>query len=333
MENLTFNILNGNGLSDNKDLLIIIGVVGGIFLIATIIKFVVQFIQKKALKITGRQIIFGIIYVLFILYAMSMIVPFIILVAQSFEDKTMYQILLGEPFQFPKKLIFDNYVFAFQEMQYKDITFFGMIFNSVWYTLIGIAVSAFMNALVGYVVSKYKFKARNIYYGVIIFSMTIPIMGTTGATFKLYSDLNLYDKGPLLQFVANMGAGGMNFLVMYAFFKNVSWEYAEAAFMDGADHFTVFLRIMLPMAKPAMGAIALISGIGLWNEYMNVLMFMPSTPTLASGLYGLSTTLPRLGNTPAYYAALVIALVPILIIFCLFSDKIMQNFSVGGLKG
>ena len=190
----------------------------------------------------------------------------------------------------------------------------------------------FMNTLVGYVIAKYKFKARGIYYGIIVFSMTIPTLGATSAIFKLYSDLNLYDTGPLLLFVTSLGAGGMNFLVMHAYFRNVPWEYAEAAFMDGAGHFMVFLRIMLPMALPAMGAIALIAGIGAWNEYMNVLMYMPSTPTLASGLYGLSTTLPRLGNTPAYYAALVIALIPILVIFCIFSDKIMRNFSVGGLK-
>ncbi|MFR6641464.1 MAG: hypothetical protein ACLUSP_09205 [Christensenellales bacterium] len=75
------------------------------------------------------------------------------------------------------------------------------------------------------------------------------------------------------------------------------------------------------------------NGIGAWNAYMDVLLYNPDWPTLASGLYGLSRTLPRLGNTPAYYAALVIALIPILVLFCIFSDKIMKNFSVGGLKG
>lgn len=122
-------------------------------------------------------------------------------------------------------------------------------------------------------------------------------------------------------------------MVIYAFFKNISWEYAEAALIDGAGHFTVFFKIMLPMAVPVVGALALLNGIGAWNAYMDVLLYNPDWPTLASGLYGLSRTLPRLGNTPAYYAALVIALIPILVLFCIFSDKIMKNFSVGGLKG
>ena len=66
---------------------------------------------------------------------------------------------------------------------------------------------------------------------------------------------------------------------------------------------------------------------------MDVLLYNPDWPTVASGLYGLSRTLPRLGNTPAYYAALVISIIPLLLVFIIFSDKVMANFSVGGLKG
>ena len=229
--------------------------------------------------------------------------------------------------------MFDNYIYAFSELEYRGTGFFGMVFNSVWYTAIATVGPLLANTCVGYAVSKYKFKLRNVYYGVLIFCMTVPIIGTTGATMQLYSDLRLYNTGPLLQLFTHLGAGGIGFLVIYAFFKNISWEYAEAALIDGAGHFTVFFRIMVPMAIPAMGALALINGIAAWNAYQDVLLYNPDWPTLASGLYGLSRTLPRLGNTPAYYAALVISLIPILIIFCLFSDKIMKNFSVGGLKG
>ena len=244
-----------------------------------------------------------------------------------------YEINLGQPFRFPDKLVFDNYIYAFSELEYRGTGFFGMVFNSVWYTAIATVGPLLANTCVGYAVSKYKFKLRNVYYGVLIFCMTVPIIGTTGATMQLYADLRLYNTGPLLQLFTRLGAGGIGFLVIYAFFKNISWEYAEAALIDGAGHFTVFFRIMVPMAIPAMGALALINGIAAWNAYQDVLLYNPDWPTLASGLYGLSRTLPRLGNTPAYYAALVISLIPILIIFCLFSDKIMKNFSVGGLKG
>ena len=289
--------------------------------------------KKERSPISAQKVVFAVAFVCFMLYALTMIIPFIIFIAYSLEDKIIYEINLGQPFSFPKKLVFDNYAYAFKELSYRDTTFFGMVFNSVWYTAIATVLPVFMNICVGYAVSKYKFKARNVYYGVLIFCMTVPIIGTTGAKFKLYSDLGIYNTGPILQFITHLGAGGMGFLVIYAFFKNISWEYAEAAFIDGASHFAVFFRIMIPMAVPAAGALMLLNGITAWNAYMDVLLYNPDWPTLASGLYGLSRTLPRLGNTPAYYAALIISLIPILVIFSIFSDRIMQNFTVGGLKG
>lgn len=283
--------------------------------------------------ITSQKVVFSVVFVLFAIYALSMIIPFCVLILYSLENNIAYEINLGQPFRFPDKLVFDNYIYAFSELEYRGTGFFGMVFNSVWYTAIATVGPLLANTCVGYAVSKYRFKLRNVYYGVLIFCMTVPIIGTTGATMQLYADLRLYNTGPLLQLFTHLGAGGIGFLVIYAFFKNISWEYAEAALIDGAGHFTVFFRIMVPMAIPAMGALALINGIAAWNAYQDVLLYNPDWPTLASGLYGLSRTLPRLGNTPAYYAALVISLIPILIIFCLFSDKIMKNFSVGGLKG
>lgn len=276
---------------------------------------------------------FVIAFIAFSLYAITMLVPFFVLISYSLEDKILYEMNLGKPFSLPKKLVFSNYAYAFGELSFRDTGFFGMVFNSLWYTAISVALPLYMNAIVGYAIAKYKFKARPIYYGVIIFCMTVPIIGTTGATMNLYSDLGIYNTGPILQIFTHLGAGGMGFLVVYAFFKNISWEYAEAALIDGAGHFRVFFGIMLPMSVPALGALALLNGITAWNSYMDVLLYNPDWPTLASGLYGLSRTLPRLGNTPAYYAALVISLIPILAIFSVFSDKIMRNFSVGGLKG
>lgn len=280
-----------------------------------------------------QNILFGFVFVLFSLYALSMIASFAILLMYSLENPIEYEIELGQTFSLPKELVFDNYVFAFSEMEYRKTTFFGMVFNSVWYTAIATLCPLFSNACVAYAVSKYDFKLKNVYYAVIIFAMTIPIMGTTGAMMQLFADLNLYNKGPLLNITTSFVPGGMSFLVLYAFFRNVSWEYAEAVLIDGGGHFTVFFKIMLPMAVPAVGALALVNGIAAWNSYQDVLLFNPDWPTVASGLYGLSRTLPRLGNTPAYYAALVISIIPLLTVFITFSDKVMANFTVGGLKG
>ncbi len=282
----------------------------------------------------GEKVIYVIVFLIFAIYAISLIFPFLWLLINSFQNKIIYQINMseGNAFAFPKKFEIANYIYAFKELSYNGSNIFNMFFNSIWYTGVHIGGGVLMSSFTGYCLAKYNFKGKNLMHAIIIFSMTIPIVGTTGAAFKLMSDLKIYNT-PFYVLFTSLSGIGLNFLIMYGFFKNISWSYAEAAFIDGASHYTVFFKIMLPMAKPIVFTLSIMSGITYWNEYMNVLLYLPDYPTIASGLFSVSRTLPRLGNTPAYFAALVISLVPVLIIFSLFSDVIMKNFTVGGLKG
>ncbi len=287
-------------------------------------------------KRTGpEKVLYGFVFVVFLIYALSLILPFVWLFINSLQDKTVYEmnLVLNKPFAFPKKLDWSNYAYAFQKLTYNDTNIFGMFFNSIWYTLVRIFGGVLASALTGYALAKYEFKGRNVIFAIIVFSMTVPIVGTTGATFKLVNDvLHIYNTPfyPILKYFSGIG---MNFLVMYGFFKNISWSYAEAAFIDGASHSKVFFSVMLPQATSAVITLSILTGITAWNEYMDVLLYLPNFPTIASGLYGVSRTLPREGYSTAYFAALVISLIPVLITFCCFSDVIMKNFAVGGLKG
>ena len=286
-------------------------------------------------RTAAEKVLYAFVFAVFTLYALSLILPFLWLIINSLQDKTTYEInlVLGKTFAFPKKLDWSNYAYAFQKLTYNNTNIFGMFFNSVWYTFVRIFGGVIASAFTGYALAKYTFRGRNVIFAVIIFSMTVPIVGTTGATFKLVNDiLHIYNTPfyPILKYFSGIG---MNFLVMYGFFKNISWTYAEAARVDGASHSKVFFKVMLPQATSAVITLGILTGITAWNEYMDVLLYLPNFPTIASGLYGVSRTLPREGYSTAYFAALVISLVPVFVTFCCFSDVIMKNFAVGGLKG
>lgn len=298
-------------------------------------------IKKNANKIKrsgAERVLYVFVFAIFILYAVMLFAQVFWLVAWSLEHPTIYALQSSDSFHLPKKLYFSNYAAAFSQLKassprFQEVGFFGMIVNSLWYTALATLCPIAVNACVSYVLAKYKFKARSVYYGVIIFCMTFPVIGNSASKMQVYTQLNLFDTGPLLVGLAHATMGGMGFLVLYAFFRNISWSYAEAALIDGANHFTVFFRIMLPMAIPAMGALLLVNGITAWNVYLEVLMFNPSWPGLASGLYIVSRTMTRFSKIPYYYAALVMSIIPVLVVFSIFQDKIMANFSVGGLKG
>lgn len=278
----------------------------------------------------GEKIVFAIVFAIFVLYAASLIYPFVWAFINSLKGSLEYS--GGDPFALPKTPLFSNYADAFELLELDDgTTFFDMIFNSVWYTGLAAFLGVFMSCVTGYCISKYEFKAKKYIYSVAIFCMTIPIVGSMGAYYKLIGELGLYDT-PMYAVVANLSSWGFNFLVMYGFFKNVSWTYAEAAFVDGGGHFTVFFRIMLPLAIGPIVTLFVVSAIGHWNDYMTMILYIPSYPTLASGLYAFQANAIREVNYPVYFAGLLISLAPVLVLFAFCSDIMMSNMNVGGIK-
>ena len=119
----------------------------------------------------------------------------------------------------------------------------------------------------------------------------------------------------------------------YSFFKTLSWTYAEAAFIDGASHLRVFLRVMLPMSLPVMGSLFLVATIGAWNNYMEPILFLQSYPTLTSGLYIFQLETSRNVDYPVLFAGLIVSVVPVILMFVFFQNTIMESMSVGGIKG
>ncbi len=300
-------------------------------------RFRLKFMKKESgalyKRTAGEKVVYVSVFLLFALYTVAMVFPFIWLMYNSVKSGYNYEEdydnfrLWALPFEWR----FSNYIKAFQELKFEDTNLFGMIFNSVWYTAVVVIEGVFFSACTGYCLSKYEFKLRGAIYFIAIFSMTIPIVGSLPASYKLSGDLRILDT-PLQPILSCAGGFGFNFLIMYAFYKNMPWSYAEAVFIDGGNDFKAFFKVMLPMAKAPMITLAIISAISCWNDYTSIILFMRSYPTLAAGLYMVKLKMdPR--DQPIYYAALLLAMLPILIVFSAFSEQIMKNMSVGGLKG
>lgn len=278
-----------------------------------------------------EKIVFGVAAAIIILHALSLLFPIAWVLMSSFKRKLEYA--AGDPFALPEKWLIKNYLKAFESLTLDDgTTFFDMVWNSIWYTTLASGLTAFMSSVTGYCISKYRFKARGIIYGTAIFCMTVPIVGTTASYYQLIGELGIYDT-PFYVVVTHLASWGTYFLIMYGFFKNVSWSYAEAVLIDGGNHFTIFFRIMLPQARGPLVMLFIMAFIGNWNDYMTVILYLPSYQTLSSGLYTFQANMQRAIDYPVYFAGLIISIIPIVILFSAFSDIIMTNMSVGGLKG
>ena len=118
-----------------------------------------------------------------------------------------------------------------------------------------------------------------------------------------------------------------------SFFKNLSWTYAEAAMMDGAENFAIYFRVMLPQAKPMFGALFLTQCIGVWNSYESALIYLPNLPTLPVGIYQFNAEMIYRARLDILFAACVIITIPALLLFIVFNKTITSNVSLGGIKG
>ncbi len=284
-------------------------------------------------KTKTQKIIFAIVFVIFLCYAISLLFPLWWLINSSLKSSVEFSMnkVAREPFALPDIWQFSNYIEVFSSLIVKDTNFLGMIFNSLWYICFASGMNILCSSLFAYVMAKYDFKGRNAIYTLFIVVMTMPIVGNGGAYYVFIRQLGIFDT-PLYPLLVNVYCFTGNFLYMYAAFKSISWSYAEAVFIDGGNHYTVLFRIMLPQAMPILGTLFLTSAIGQWNEYTNILMYLPSYPTVASGLYSVRSILNRMGIT-FYFTGLVIATIPILILYMIFSNTLMKNLALGGIKG
>ena len=135
-----------------------------------------------------------------------------------------------------------------------------------------------------------------------------------------------------LMIVTSIGGFSMNFLYMHAFFKGMSWSYAEAAEIDGANDWQIFFKIYLPQSVAMVGSLYVLMWLTEWNSYGTALIYLPKLPTLAVGIYQFQTAMQYDSKMNILYAACFISMIPPLIIFVLCNGALMSNISLGGIK-
>lgn len=240
-----------------------------------------------------------------------------------------------------KDFTLNNFVEAIQkfrqqvsdaELGMRWVGYWEMTWNTVWYS-VGCTVMRMLSTVCfAYAVARFEFPGRKFLYAFVILQMMLPIYGQTTANYSLLFKLGLVDNPG---FLIGQGAGhGMYFLITYSFFRNLPSEYVEAAEMDGAGPFTIFWKVMLPLARSITSALAIMLFISCWNDYQNVIIYLKSYPTLSAALYYLKSQAFNLGlQTPSYFAGIFISILPVAVLFIIFNKQIMENVSVGGIKG
>lgn len=211
---------------------------------------------------------------------------------------------------------------------------FTMIYNTFMYAIVGSLLQAIVPAVCAYLCAKFNFAFSKFAYMLVLMVMIIPIVGAYPSEITLLRDMGLYDTfaGYFLQKFNFMGT---YFFVYYAFYESMPNTYAEAAEIDGANRYTILCAIVLPLSVKVISTVWLLQFVHFWNDYNTALLYMPTHPTLAYGIYYLCHETARgvLANVPTKVAGCMLLAVPLLCLFIAFKEKLMGNISMGGIKG
>ncbi|MHA0856301.1 carbohydrate ABC transporter permease [Paenibacillus sp. CMAA1364] len=273
-------------------------------------------------KISTTTVIYSIII---FLIALTMISPLIFMVSASLKTTSA---AFDEPLKniIPKDIYWDNYKFLLNSSN-----FFLWIRNSFKVVIISIALRAIVVTMAAYAFARLEFKGRNILLLLSLSTLAIPSDTTIVARYLLYKYLHLLDTHWAIIIPAVFDVFFL--FLLRQFFMGVPKEITEAAIVDGCSHYRVYLRIILPLAVPALVTMIVFSYVYIWNDYVSPFIFISSEKKQLVTV-GLQYFQLQSGANYALQmaGASVVVLIPV-ILFSFTQKYFVEGIASSGVKG
>lgn len=242
--------------------------------------------------------------------------------------KSMAEIMQYPPSFYPKSAHFDNYVHAWQAAPFTRYTL-----NTLMLAAFAVVSQALVNSFVAYGFARIRFRGKTLLFSILLGTMMIPGFVTLIPQYILFAKLHWVGTYlPLI--VPGFFGGAFAIFLIRQFFLNIPGELLEAARIDGANHFYIWWRIMVPLAKPAIATVALLAFNGAWNDFLGPLLYLKdeSMFTLQIGLQTFRGS--DLTQWNYLMAGSVIVLLPVVLLFFLFQRYFIQGMNLSaGTKG
>lgn len=265
-------------------------------------------------------------YFSMIFFSFIAILPIVSCVITAFKTNEEYQStnVMTPPGSW---LNFQNFVDAFQKAN------MGRAFiNSAIVVVVVVLGSVMIGSMLAYVLNRFKFPGNGLIRNLFLFATLLPGIAMQVSTYQLMYSIGFIDH--LYGYIIlMMGTDVISIYIFIQFFENISVSLDESAYMDGANYFTIFFRILFPLLKPAIVTCMILKGVGVYNEYYSAQLYLmnPKLQTVAMSLYTFTGPLGSQYNLIC--AGVIISLIPALIIFLAFQKQIYSGLTSGAVKG
>jgi multiple sugar transport system permease protein len=262
-------------------------------------------------------------YLILVIGAIVALLPILVVFLGSFKSNNEF--LTTSVLSLPKHLDFSNYKTAFVNGQ----MLIGFK-NTLIIFVISMAGKLLLGSAFAYAVNRFDFKLKKTIMSLFMVAMLIPAITSQVATFQIINNMGLFNKIWSV-IILNLGTDVISIYIFLQYLNEIPVSLDESAFLDGANYFQIFYKIILPNLKAPMVTILIISGVAIYNDFYNPFLYMPD-----SNLKVISTALfafkgPYGTNWPVILAGVIIVILPILIVF-LSLQKYIYNGVVGSVK-
>lgn len=273
----------------------------------------------------GLRLSTVLLHIILLLGACIMALPFIWMLLSSLKD-------LSQVFIVPPKWIPDPFVWSNFKTSLTALPFGKAYFNSFYINVIVVASQLFTCSMAAYAFAKIRFPFREPLFVLFLATMMVPGQVTIIPLYLMMKSIGWLDSHlSIIVPAALFNAFGV--FLLRQFFRGIPKEMEEAAIVDGANRWTIYARIMLPLVKPALSALGIFTFLGMWNSFFYPLIFLntpekftvPMMLNLYRGMYSTDWTLMMAGAS--------IALIPVLIVYIIGQRYIIEGVTLSGIKG
>lgn len=265
-------------------------------------------------------------HILLVLWALLVVMPLLWVLLSSF--KTTDEVL-GDPLTWPSGFEWRNYVTAWTDSG------IGQYFlNTVIVVGSALVIVMVLGAMCAYVLARFQFPGNRLVYYLMLAGLTFPVFLAIVPLFFILQNFGLLNTLPGL--IVTYVAFALPFTVffLHAFFKTLPYDIYDAALVDGAGEWRAFFQVMLPMARPGMASVAIFNFLGLWNQFLlpTALNTKTSRYVLTQGMASFQSQAGYAVDFGALFAAVVITVAPVLVVYIIFQRQLQSSAVAGALK-
>ncbi len=280
-------------------------------------------IRLPARRLNRRKRMDYLLFLAMAVIALFFLLPFIWILITSLKPEAE---VFSRAF-FPGRLHPENYLRLLDKMP-----FLQYLQNSVFITAISVLGVVLSSSLVGYAFGCITWPGRNFLFYFVIATMMLPMQVTMIPVFVIFTKLGWLNTFKPLTVPMFLGGGAFNIFLMRQFFMTVPASLLDAARIDGCSELGIWWRIVLPLARPALATVAILTFMFTWNDFLTPLIYLSDKAkgTLALGLGQLAGQ--QQPEWAVLMAASVLMMLPVIVLFFLFQKYFIQGFTMSGIK-